>query len=54
MRQALLKWTDEKFDVSPFLKTPAKPFPYLTCEVMDYGGHESRGASPRSRLRSGL
>jgi site-specific DNA-methyltransferase (adenine-specific) len=26
MRQALLKWTDEKFDVSPLLKTAAKPF----------------------------
>lgn len=26
MRQALLRWTDEKFDVSPFLKKTAKPF----------------------------
>jgi len=26
MRQALLKWTDEKFDVSPFFRNPVKPF----------------------------
>ena len=24
--QALLKWTDQKFDVSPFLNAPAEPF----------------------------
>jgi site-specific DNA-methyltransferase (adenine-specific) len=26
MRQALLKWTDQRFNVAPFLKTPIEPF----------------------------